>query len=301
MIARGTLLAAFAHPDDESFGPAGTLALYASRGYAVHLICATRGEAGTPDPRIGPVGDLGALREEELRCAARILGLQGLHLLGYRDSGMPGSPDAVHPQAFIRAPLEEVVGRLVALIRELRPDVVVTFDPYGGYGHPDHIHMHRAMVEAFHRAGDPTAFPEHFARGLLPHRPARLYYTVFPLRPLRPLLALLRLLGYDPQRFGRNRDIDLEAALRAALPVTTRIDIRAVLDRKEQAMACHRSQGGGWMRSFRLPRFLRRRLWGFETFHRAIPPFRPGEPIERELFPEQASSSPAWFTRSRPR
>lgn len=93
------------------------------------------------------------------------------------------------------------------------------------------------------------------------------------------------MLGVDLRRFGRNRDIDLEAAIRAALPVTTRIDVRSVLDRKEQAAACHRSQGGGWMRPLRLPVFVRRILWGVETFHRAIPPFRHGEPIERDLFP----------------
>jgi len=198
---------------------------------------------------------------------------------------MPGSPDQDHPEAFIRAPFEEVVRRLVALIRELRPDVVLTFDPYGGYGHPDHIYMHRVVREAFERAGDPEAFPEHLGQGLQPHRPARLYYTTFPIGRLRPFLAILRILGMDLRRFGRNRDIDLEAAFRFALPVTTRIDVRAVLDRKERAAACHRSQGGGWMRHRYLPLFVRRILWGVETFHRAIPPFRPGEPIEEDMFP----------------
>ncbi len=283
-MTRGTLLAAFAHPDDEAFGPGGTLALYVLRGYMVHLICATRGEAGSLAWGTEPVADLGTLRESELRCAVKALGLHGLHLLGYRDSGMPGSPDQDHPAAFIRAPFEEVVGRLVMLIRELRPDVVLTFDPYGGYGHPDHIYMHQVVREAFERAGDPEAFPEHRAHGLRPYRPARLYYTTLPLERLRPFLAILRIFGVDLRRFGRNRDIDLEAALRSALPVTTRIDVRVVLDRKERAAACHRSQGGGWMRQFRLPAFVRRILWGVETFHRAIPPFRSGEPIEKDLF-----------------
>ncbi|WP_322802137.1 PIG-L deacetylase family protein [Thermoflexus sp.] len=283
-MTRGTLLAAFAHPDDEAFGPGGTLALYVSRGYTVHLICATRGEAGSLAPGMESTADLGTIREMELRCAVEALGLHGLHLLGYRDSGMPGSPDQDHPAAFIRAPFEEVVRRLVALIRELRPDVVLTFDPYGGYGHPDHIYMHRAVREAFERAGDPEVFPEHRAQGLQPHRPARLYYTTLPIGQLRPFLVVLRILGVDLRRLGRNRDIDLEAAIRAALPVTTRIDVRSVLDRKERAAACHRSQGGGWMRQLPLPAFARRILWGVETFHRAIPPFRLGEPIERDLF-----------------
>lgn len=269
-MTRGTLLAAFAHPDDESFGPGGTLALYAMRGYTVHLICATRGEAGAPAPGMEGITDLGSVREAELRCAAEALGIHGLHLLGYRDSGMPGSPDSAHPEAFVRAPFEEVVARLVALIHQIRPEVVLTFDPYGGYGHPDHIYMHRAMVEAFRRAAD--------------HRPLRLYYTTFPWGRLRPLLTLLRLLGRDPRRFGRHRDIDLEEALRRAPPVTTRIDVRAVLDRKARAMACHRSQGGEALAA-RLPAWARRILWGVETFHRAIPPFPPGEPIETDLFP----------------
>jgi len=285
-MTRGTLLAVFAHPDDESFGPGGTLALYALRGYTVHLVCATRGEAGARPPGVAPDADLGAVREAELRCAVEALGIHGLHLLGYRDSGMPGSPDADHPAALIRAPLEEVVRRLVALIRELRPDVVLTFDPYGGYGHPDHVFIHRAVREAFERAADPEAFPEHRAQGLRPHRPARLYYTTFPLERIRPLLPVLRGLGVDLRRFGRNRDIDLERALRAAPPVTTRLDVRAVLDRKERAAACHRSQGGDRLRRLPLPAFVRRALWGVETFHRAIPPFRPGEPIERDLFAE---------------
>lgn len=283
-MTRGTLLAAFAHPDDETFGPGGTLALYALRGYAVHLICATRGEAGSLAPGMRATVDLGALRVAELRCAIQALGIHHLHLLGYRDSGMPGSPDHEHPAAFIRAPFEEVVRRLVALIRKIRPDVVLTFDPYGGYGHPDHIYMHQAMREAFERAGDPDAFPEHWNQGLQPHRPARLYYTVLPVARLRPFLAALRMLGMDLRRFGRNQDIDLEAALRAAPSVTTRIDVRSVLDRKERAAACHRSQGGGWMRQLHLPAFVRRFLWGVEVFHRAVPPFRSGERIEEDLF-----------------
>ncbi len=107
------MLAVLAHPDDESFGPGGTLALYARRGVDVHLVCATRGEVADGLPRNCWPGtpSIGALREHELRCAAGHLGLTGVHFLGYRDSGMPGSEDNRHPQALAAAPLDEVAGR----------------------------------------------------------------------------------------------------------------------------------------------------------------------------------------------
>src|SRR3990170_1624490 len=151
------LLAVLAHPDDESFGPGGTLALYASRGVQVHLLCATRGEVGTvaPDLMAGHA-TIGDLRQAELECAAEHLGLTGVHFLGYRDSGMPGSPDNQHPQALAAAPIEEIARRVAGYIRQIRPQVVITFDPLGGYRHPDHIAIHRATVVALDVARDPT-------------------------------------------------------------------------------------------------------------------------------------------------
>jgi LmbE family N-acetylglucosaminyl deacetylase len=135
-------LAAFAHPDDESFGPGGTLALYAQQGVKVHLICATRGEVGIIPPKMmEQYSSVAELREAELSCAAEHLGLASVHYLDYRDSGMPGTDDNKHPQALTSAPIEQVVAKIATIMHELNPQVVITFDPYGGYGHPDHIIM----------------------------------------------------------------------------------------------------------------------------------------------------------------
>ena len=151
------LLVAFAHPDDESFGPAGTIIRYANRGVAVHYICATRGEAGHVDPELlEGYTSVADLRTQELMCAAGHLGLAGLHLLDYHDSGMEGAPENQNPASLYQAPLEEVVERITGLIRQIRPQVVITFDRTGGYFHPDHVKMHTATTQAFHAAGDPA-------------------------------------------------------------------------------------------------------------------------------------------------
>jgi len=267
------LLAAFAHPDDESFGPGGSLAKYSHEGVSVHYACATRGEVGEADPELlQGYESLGDLRWHELECAMQSLGLAGLHYLGYRDSGMPGSPDNDHPEALTQADQGTLVGRLVALIRALRPQVVLTFDPYGGYGHPDHIAIHRAAQAAFFAAGDPGQYPEQLAQGLGIYTPQKLYYTAFPKGMFKLLVATTRLLGRDPTKFGRNRDINLLEITSHEQPVTTRVNISRYLERKEQAGACHRSQMGpggllGW-----IPLPLRRRLMSGETFTRVYPP-----------------------------
>ena len=164
MTETKTILAVLAHPDDESFGMGGTLALYASRGVQVHLVCATRGEVGEVSPNLlKGFESIAKLRESELRCAAGVLGLSGVHFLDYRDSGMPGSPDNSHPQALAAQPLDTVAAQVVWYIRTLKPQVVLTFDPIGGYRHPDHIAIQRATVRAFEQAGNPD-----FAPGVLP-------------------------------------------------------------------------------------------------------------------------------------
>ncbi|RMF28904.1 MAG: GlcNAc-PI de-N-acetylase [Chloroflexi bacterium] len=284
--ASRTLLVVFAHPDDESFGPGGTLARYAAEGVAVHLICATRGEAGEAEARyLDGYNDLAERRLEELRCAGRVLGLAGIHFLDYRDSGMPGSPANRHPQALIVAPVEEVAAQIANLMRALRPQVVLTHDPGGGYGHPDHVAVHRATVAAFHRLLRER--PDGYA-------PERLYFTVFDRRQLAWTVRLMPLFGMDPTALGRNRDINLKAALERALPVTTRVDVRDYLEVKQRAAACHQSQivGGPGTRNFygRLPRWLVRRWRSTETFHRAYPPYA-NRRVERDLFPLQEDSS----------
>ena len=268
-----TLLAVFAHPDDESFGPGGTLAKYGAEGVAVHLICATLGEAGESDASdLGECDDLACRRERELRCAADVLGLTEVHLLGYRDSGMAGSPANHHPRALVQADPDVLAKQVADLMRRLRPQVVLTFGPFGGYGHPDHVAMHRATVAAFER---------------LPgsERPQKLYFSTFPRTMLRWTVRLMPLFGVNPEAIGKNKDINLRAALEHELPVTTRVDIGNYYEIKQQAGACHSSQlsgpGSFWGR---LPRWLVRRWQSTETFCRATPPFHRGGRVERDLF-----------------
>ena len=281
------LLAVLAHPDDESFGIGGTLALYARRGVEVHLLCATRGEAGqAPAERLQGYADLAALRQAELRCAAEHLGLRSVRFLDYRDSGMAGSPDNRHPAALAAAPLDQVVARVTAVLRAVRPQVVVTFDPFGGYGHPDHIAAHQATVRAFEAAGRADLFPQAGP----PFSPHKLYFHTFPRRALRLLIALLRLTGRDPRRWGSNRDIDLTAIAALDFPIHAWIDVRTVVAVRQRAAACHASQGGA--AAGRIPALLTRLLSGRESFTRAAPP--PGaHRRERDLFDGLAPAGPA--------
>ncbi len=280
------LLAVLAHPDDESFGMGGTLALYASRGVQVHLVCATRGEAGEMDPDcLEGFASIAERREHELRCAAEILGLAGVHFLGYRDSGMPGSPDNNHPNALAAAPCREVAARIVRFIRELRPQVVITFDPIGGYKHPDHIAIHRATVEAFAAAGDPGwQPPPGFSNDLPPFQPQKLYYHVFPKTMMRLVVRVMPLLGRDPSKFGRNGDIDLAGLVKDGdFPVHAQIDYRPVEAKKEAAAACHASQLGGGPPRRGLIGWLWHQMARHEHFMRARPPAERGL-RERDLF-----------------
>jgi LmbE family N-acetylglucosaminyl deacetylase len=219
------------------------------------------------------------LREAELRCAAQHLGLQAVHFLGYRDSGMPGSSDNVHPDAQIAHPVAEVAGRIVKHIREFRPDVVLTFDPVGGYRHPDHIHIHQATTLAFEGAADPAFHPESGA----PFQPAALFYHVFPHRFLRTLTRLMPFFGADPRRFGRNKDIDLQALTEFEFPVHVRIDTSTVAAAKAAAGACHASQGGIQMRRG-LMGLVVRTIGGFESYMRAFPPVVGRFKVRHDLF-----------------
>jgi LmbE family N-acetylglucosaminyl deacetylase len=274
-----TLLAVLAHPDDESFGMGGTLALYARRGVAVHLVCATRGEAGEVSPEmLAGFASIANLREHELCCAAEKLGLEGVHFLGYRDSGMPGSLGNQHPDALINAPLDEVAGKIVEYIRRLRPQVVVTFDPIGGYRHPDHIAVHQATVRAFEMAGASQVNIGEYP----PFQPRKLYFHTFPRRWLSLAVRLMPLFGKDPRRMGQNEDIDLVALTGEKFPVHAWIDYREVMTLKEAASACHASQVG-MVRTGGLMRWAFRLASGRDTYMRAYPPPEPGL-RERDLF-----------------
>ncbi len=275
-----TLLAVLAHPDDESFGIGGTLAYYASQGVKVYLVCATRGEVGeVPPEKLDGFNSIAELRESELKCAAQTLGLSGVYFLDYRDSGMEGSPTNRHPQALAAQPVDEVAAKIVVHIRRLKPQVVLTFDPVGGYRHPDHIAIHNATVRAFQQAGNPE-----FARdGLEAYEPERLYFHVNSRKLLRLVVRLMPLFGRDPHKFGKNGDVDMVRVASDDFPINARIDVRSVLEKKMQAGACHASQGGG-QSSRSLIAFAMRRYSGIESFMRASPPFPKGGKISKDLF-----------------
>jgi LmbE family N-acetylglucosaminyl deacetylase len=276
------LLVATAHPDDETYGPAGTILRYGNSGVAVHAICATRGEAGHVDPELlAGYDSLAGLRTGELLCAARHLGLAGLHLLDYRDSGMEGAPENEDPASLYQAPSEEVVEKITGLIRQIRPQVVITFDRTGGYFHPDHVKMHTATTQAFHAAGDPARFPEQLERGLAAYAPQRLYYTAFPRGMLKLLVKVLPLFGQDPSALGHNNDIDLLRVAAEEQTVTTKIDISSWYEASQQAAQCYASQNpaGGT----HIPGFVGRWLFRHDRYERAVPPWTGGR-IERDLF-----------------
>jgi len=274
------LLAVLAHPDDESFGIGGTLALYAQRGVEVHLVCATRGEAGDMKPELlEGFGSIAERRESELRCAAGILGLSGVHFLDYRDSGMPGSEDNRHPQALAMAPVDQAAAKVAHIIRLLRPQIVITTDPIGGYKHPDHIAVHQATVEAFRLASDAG-----FQDGLPSYRPQKLYFQTLPKGVLRMAVRMLRLLGKDPHHFGRNGDIDLASIVEEGnFPIHAQIDYRSVIEKRDAAAACHASQLDGGPPRLGPMGWIWRLFGGKEQYMRGFPEAEEGL-RERDLF-----------------
>src|SRR5207302_2141008 len=174
------LLTVHAHPDDEASEGAGTVNVYHQRGVRTVLVCCTGGEEGdilNPAMDTDEVrNDIGAVRAQELARAAEIIGYDEVVMLGYKDSGMPDTPANEDPACFAKADFDEAVGRLVAIIRRVRPQVIVTYpDDQQGYPHPDHLRFHDISLPAFDLAADPNAYPDAGE----PWQPAKLYYTAW--------------------------------------------------------------------------------------------------------------------------
>jgi LmbE family N-acetylglucosaminyl deacetylase len=267
---QSTILAAFAHPDDEAFGTGGTLACYAAAGTRVVLACATRGEAGEiSDPALATPETLGQVREEELRCAVENMGIDELIFLDYRDSGMAGTPENDDPRAYINAPAEEVIEKLVAIIRRVKPQVVTTFEPNGGYGHPDHIAIHKHTVAAFQAAADPRQYPE-----LGPAWQAgRLFYTAIPRSFFDKMRVEMEKMGEDTSEF------DIFEAEELGWPdeaVHVTMDVSTTVDSKWDALECHRTQFGPGNLFRRLPDDKVKELMSQEHFALAWPEPEPG-------------------------
>jgi LmbE family N-acetylglucosaminyl deacetylase len=280
-----TLVFVGAHPDDESFGPGATLAKYAAAGAKVYYICSTGGEMGTVEPELLKGYDsIKSLRAYELDCAVKALGLAGLFKLGYRDSNMQGTPENNHPDCMAMAPVDEAAGRIVKIFREIKPDVVITHDAGGSYGHPDHIATHKATEKAFFDAGDKEKYP----KAGKPFQPSKLYYMVNPHRNMKLAIKLMPLFGQDPHHFGRNGDIDLTKMTETEYPYHAEIvHGEKELEARNQAAACHVSQlgGGGARRErgvFRILNLFSGTRKPRNYFMKAFP--KPGKKIEKDLF-----------------
>jgi LmbE family N-acetylglucosaminyl deacetylase len=272
-MERRCLLGVFAHPDDE-VGMAGAYRHYRDAGVATALICATRGEEGEiSDPALATRETLGQVREQELREACRIMGVDDLTFLGYHDGRLADAdPD-------------EATGRIVRQIRRLRPQVLVTFDANGGYGHRDHIAIHQLTGSAFSRAADPNAYPEQIAQGLEPYAPQKLYYVAFPRSLMAPLFGSALREQPDFQPFGAVATIPLQEMGTADERVTTTMPLDDTLTAvREGAQAAHRTQQDPNSLLAQIPPEVLRALWQTEYFVRAIPPAAPGEGTEYDLF-----------------
>ena len=277
-IPERRILSVLAHPDDEAFGMGGTLALYAMRGAEVYLACATLGEAGDiPPDFLQSHASSAALRESELDCSADKLALNQVFKLGFRDSGMAGSPDNQHPDALVARPMEEVVVSIADVMRQVRPQVVLTFDPVGGYYHPDHIRVHQATLIAFERVRQELHTSD-------PQALARLYYHTMPKASTKFAVFWMRLQGKDPRKVGRNGDIDLVQIASQSFPAHVKINYRPVLEQREKAAACHASQGGG-KKHFGLSAWIMRLLSRpVDRFMQGFPEPGSNQRVKKDLF-----------------
>lgn len=259
------LLCVTAHPDDESLGIGGALARYASEGIETYLVTATRGERG----RFGDQGHqpgldvVGRTREAELRRAASVLGVKELQLLGYCDRDL----DQADP--------DEVVGKIVCHVRRLKPDVVITFGPEGGYGHPDHIAISQFTTSALVCAADPSYRPEFQYPS---HRAAKLYYMAWSEEKWAAYQAAFKDLKVTVD--GRDR----RATPWPSWAITTSVDTQKYWTTVWQAVKCHETQMAIYRKLEALSEEHHRALWGSQEFYRAFSLVNGGRRQEADLF-----------------
>jgi mycothiol S-conjugate amidase len=263
------LLTVHAHPDDESSKGAGSVARYHAEGIHTVLVCCTGGEEGeilnpaldTPEVH----ARLAELRLEELARATEIIGYDEVVMLGYRDSGMPGSEANANPASFAQAPHDEAVERLVAVVRRTRPQVMVVYgDEQSGYPHPDHLRVHEIGLAAFEATGDPDRFPSAGP----PWQPSKLYYTVFSAARFREIHEKFLELGlespFDEGWRARWKEIPAE-------PITTSIDISDYADVRRDALLAHATQVDPNSRFwFGLPPEVMRGIHPFDDYRLAL-------------------------------
>ena len=271
MSAPPKLMAVLAHPDDESLGVGGVLAAYAARGVETYLVTATRGERGRFFGNENRPGDaeVGRVREAELRAAARTLGVREVAFLDYVD----GALDQVDAR--------QAIGRIVSHLRRVRPEIVVTFDPFGLYGHPDHVAICQLTTAAVLAASDP-AFAAHDDGAdeteRSPHRVAKLYYRVLDERGWAAYQSAFKQLTSRVD--GRERT----AVAWPEWSMSARIDSRREWETVWRAVRCHATQLAGYARLGQLTAEEHEALWGSSTFYRAVSTVNGGRGCETDLF-----------------
>ena len=226
------IMGIFAHPDDESFGLAGTLARATMQGHLAAIVCATRGEVGEiADPALAMPETLGQVREGELRAACAAVGVHDVSFLDYIDGQLADAHE------------DEAVGRVVAHLRRFRPAVVVTFSANGGYGHPDHMAIHRYTLKAIEAAADGTRYSEQIAAGLEPHRVRKVYYAAFPRERMLAMRDEARKMGQDFVPGGDAGTIPLEEMGTPIAEITTVVTLDdAEYAAKQESMRAHATQ-----------------------------------------------------------
>ena len=255
-----TLLAVHAHPDDESISTGGILAKYSAKGFRTILAYGTGGEAGdilnpefvAPKPGL----NIKEIRAIELEAAVKVLSVGAVYFLNYRDSGMAGSPENHHPQAFARADIREATARLVKIIRRVRPHVMVTYNEKGTYLHPDHIMANRITLRAFQASADPRFEIDEV---LEPWQPTKLYYTAIPLERIRRMYRIAKEQGQDP-------GFDPDVIGTPEEQITAVVDVREYLSRKLEALNCHQSQMNPNSVIRRMSEEFREEVMGYEHF-----------------------------------
>jgi N-acetyl-1-D-myo-inositol-2-amino-2-deoxy-alpha-D-glucopyranoside deacetylase len=268
------ILLVHAHPDDETINNGVTMARYAAEGAGVTLLTCTLGEEGEVlVPELAQLAadqadQLGGYRIGELRAAMALLGVTDMRFLGgpgrYRDSGMMGTPANEHPRAFWNADLEEAVGHAVAVVREVRPQVVVTYDEHGGYGHPDHIQAHRVAMGAVAAAADPGFRPDLGE----PWSVRKVYWGCVPRSVLEQGMAALRELGEDSMFEGIGSAEDVPSVVTDD-EVAAAVDGLAFAAAKADAMRAHATQITVDFPYFALSNMLGQQVLGVEYYRLA--------------------------------
>lgn len=270
------LLGIFAHPDDEGV-MSGALLQYSTTGVETGLVCATHGEVGEiADPALATPENLGEVREGEMRAAAEVLGVRNLWFLEYRDSGMAGTPENQDPRSLAQASAAGVVGNLVEIIRQFRPQVMVTFDETGGYGHPDHIAIYRHTTSAFYAAADAVQYPEHGPA----HMVSKLYYSAFPRSFVRQIGEWMKSQNYE----GSFRNLDPE---KLGIPdelISVQLNVEPWLETKNRSWSMHRTQMDPNTPMARLPEEVQRRWRSHEHYQLAASRVGPDVAGENDLF-----------------